>query len=109
MANLFLSLQKFQALPSQSPHKIIDEMVHRELLRGQEEISLPPLWATALSGQYFMFRAIEASRSTISSQPLCQGCLILGSHSATYCYFSFQRAFPTILSCSVSHISVTCT
>lgn len=109
MVNLFLSIQKFQALPSQSPYKIIGEMVHRELLRGQEEICLPHLWIEFLSGQYFMFRATEASRSTVASQPLCQGCLILGSHSATCCYFSFQRAFPTILSCSISNISVTCT
>lgn len=50
----------------------------------------------------------KASSSTVSSLSLCQGFLILGSHSATHCYFSFQRAFPTTLSCFVSPVSVTC-
>lgn len=55
MVNLFLSVQKVQALPSQSPHKILDEVVHGELLRAHEEIRLPRLLAEVLSGQYFTF------------------------------------------------------
>lgn len=39
MVNLFLSVQKFQALPSQFPHKVTDETVLGELGRGQEGIS----------------------------------------------------------------------
>lgn len=55
MVNLFLSVQKVQALPSQSPHKIFDEVVHGELLRAQEEIRLPCLLVEVLNGQYFLF------------------------------------------------------
>lgn len=39
MVNLFLSVQKFQASPSQFPRKVTDETVLGELSRGQEGIS----------------------------------------------------------------------
>lgn len=55
MVNLFLSVQQVQASPSQSPHKIFDEVVHGELLRAQEEIRLPCLLVEVLNGQYFLF------------------------------------------------------
>lgn len=67
MVNLFFSVQKLQVLPSQSPHKILDEEVPRELLgaQAQEEIGIPCM----LVG--FEWSLFHASGSTVSSLSPC--------------------------------------
>lgn len=107
MVNLFFSVQKFQALPSQSPDEILDEVEHREPLELRRRSGC--LLCRLRFGVVNIPCSIEASSSTISSLSLCQGFLILGSHLVTHGYFSFQRTSPTILSCLVSLVSVTCT
>lgn len=106
MVNLFFSVQKFQALPSQSTDEILDEVEHREPLELRRKSGC--LLCRLRFGVVSIPCSIEAT-SRISSLSLCQGFLILSSHLVTHGYFSFQRTFPTILSCFVSPVSVTCT
>lgn len=103
MVNLFLSVQTFQALPSQSPHKVTDETVLGELGQGDISQSLCAgrrFWVAGIScsgllkpPEVFFFPASLSGMSN-SGQPFGHILLFLisksfSSHPVFLCFTRF--------------------